>query len=133
MTTALKNVSIGKYEGIPPRERILAVAAELFYRHGIRAVGVEFYCRGGRNQQDDPLPSLHIKGRAGRGIPALFGGEGEFVVGQLSRPSIPGIHAPNFVVGSRTWPPMSRAAMSGAARWRMPRLSSRKRITRRGA
>jgi len=28
-------------ERIPPRERILAVAAELFYRHGIRAVGVE--------------------------------------------------------------------------------------------
>src|SRR5579859_2733969 len=28
-------------EKIPPRERILAVAAELFYRHGIRAVGVE--------------------------------------------------------------------------------------------
>jgi AcrR family transcriptional regulator len=26
---------------IPPRERILAVATELFYRHGIRAVGVE--------------------------------------------------------------------------------------------
>jgi AcrR family transcriptional regulator len=28
-------------ERIPPRERLLAVAAELFYRHGIRAVGVE--------------------------------------------------------------------------------------------
>jgi len=26
---------------LPPRARILAVAAELFYRHGIRAVGVE--------------------------------------------------------------------------------------------
>jgi hypothetical protein len=26
---------------IPPRERILAVAADLFYRHGIRAIGVE--------------------------------------------------------------------------------------------
>jgi AcrR family transcriptional regulator len=26
---------------IPPRERLLAVAADLFYRHGIRAVGVE--------------------------------------------------------------------------------------------
>jgi AcrR family transcriptional regulator len=30
-----------KNERIPPRERILAVAAELFYRHGIRAIGVE--------------------------------------------------------------------------------------------
>ncbi|MBA3855212.1 MAG: hypothetical protein C0503_12420, partial [Gemmatimonas sp.] len=26
---------------LPPRERILAAARELFYRHGIRAVGVE--------------------------------------------------------------------------------------------
>src|SRR5262245_16100500 len=30
-----------KDERIPPRERILAVAGDLFYRHGIRAVGVE--------------------------------------------------------------------------------------------
>ncbi len=28
-------------EKIPPRERILAAATELFYQHGIRAVGVE--------------------------------------------------------------------------------------------
>src|SRR3977135_2364396 len=41
MITATKPVSIGKNEGIPPRERILAVACELFYRHGIKAVGVE--------------------------------------------------------------------------------------------
>src|ERR1700747_1605886 len=34
-------VTFGKGETIPPRERILAVAAELFYQHGIRAVGVE--------------------------------------------------------------------------------------------
>jgi AcrR family transcriptional regulator len=33
--------SIRKDSGIPPRARILAAAAELFYRHGIRAVGVE--------------------------------------------------------------------------------------------
>jgi AcrR family transcriptional regulator len=30
-----------KDERIPPRERLLAAAADLFYRHGIRAVGVE--------------------------------------------------------------------------------------------
>jgi hypothetical protein len=30
-----------KDQRIPPRERLLAIAADLFYRHGIRAVGVE--------------------------------------------------------------------------------------------
>jgi AcrR family transcriptional regulator len=34
-------VKHGKDERIPPRERILAVAGDLFYRHGIRAVGVD--------------------------------------------------------------------------------------------
>ncbi len=33
--------SHSRTEGIPPRQRILAAAGELFYRHGIRAVGVE--------------------------------------------------------------------------------------------
>ena len=41
MNIAAKNISTGKDERIPPRERILAVAADLFYRHGIRAIGVE--------------------------------------------------------------------------------------------
>jgi AcrR family transcriptional regulator len=41
MSPAIKAASIGKNEGIPPRERILAVACDLFYRHGIKAVGVE--------------------------------------------------------------------------------------------
>ena len=34
-------LTIGNNERIPPRERLLAVASELFYRHGIRAIGVE--------------------------------------------------------------------------------------------
>jgi AcrR family transcriptional regulator len=41
MKSAKHFVSYGNNEKIPPRERLLAVAAELFYRHGIRAVGVE--------------------------------------------------------------------------------------------
>src|SRR5437764_7926090 len=41
MKTAAKATTLRKSEGIPPRERILAVAADLFYRHGIRAVGVD--------------------------------------------------------------------------------------------
>src|SRR5213596_2635126 len=39
--TASPALSAEKDERIPPRERIIAVAADLFYRHGIRAVGVE--------------------------------------------------------------------------------------------
>jgi AcrR family transcriptional regulator len=39
--TAHFPVSRNKDDRIPPRERILAAAADLFYRHGIRAVGVE--------------------------------------------------------------------------------------------
>jgi AcrR family transcriptional regulator len=46
MTIVEKNVRIGKDDRIPPRERILAVAGELFYRHGIRAVGVESIAEG---------------------------------------------------------------------------------------
>src|ERR1700677_2301996 len=34
-------VAIDKDTKIPPRARILAAAGELFYRHGIRAVGVD--------------------------------------------------------------------------------------------
>jgi AcrR family transcriptional regulator len=39
--TAKSSVALGKPDKIPPRERILAEAGELFYRHGIRAVGVD--------------------------------------------------------------------------------------------
>jgi AcrR family transcriptional regulator len=41
MSVVQKRASIGKDERISPRERILSVASELFYRHGIRAIGVE--------------------------------------------------------------------------------------------
>src|SRR3954452_8882081 len=34
-------LTYGKDDRIPPRARILAVAGDLFYRHGIRAVGVD--------------------------------------------------------------------------------------------
>ena len=46
MKIATKITRGGKDERISPRERILAVAADLFYRHGIRAVGVESIAQG---------------------------------------------------------------------------------------
>src|SRR4030081_2363310 len=39
--SAKSAATYGKDERIPPRARILAVAGDLFYRHGIRAVGVD--------------------------------------------------------------------------------------------
>src|ERR1700681_4375148 len=39
--TASSSLSHWKDDRIPPRERILAVAGDLFYRHGIKTVGVE--------------------------------------------------------------------------------------------
>jgi AcrR family transcriptional regulator len=41
MNSAAPALSIRNSDRIPPRERILATATELFYRHGIRAIGVE--------------------------------------------------------------------------------------------
>src|SRR5581483_12244696 len=41
MATAEKSVFTHANLQTPPRERILAAACDLFYRHGIRAVGVE--------------------------------------------------------------------------------------------
>jgi AcrR family transcriptional regulator len=39
--TAKSAVTLEKDERVPPRERLLAVAGDLFYRQGIRAVGVD--------------------------------------------------------------------------------------------
>jgi AcrR family transcriptional regulator len=39
--TAEKSSEMEGAQRIPPRERILAAACDLFYRHGIRAVGVD--------------------------------------------------------------------------------------------
>src|SRR4051812_32571635 len=41
MTSAASSISSHANSQSPPRERILAASGDLFYRHGIRAVGVE--------------------------------------------------------------------------------------------
>ncbi|HEY2134545.1 MAG TPA: TetR/AcrR family transcriptional regulator [Xanthobacteraceae bacterium] len=41
MSNPAKTAIPDKTDKIPPRARLLAVAGELFYRHGIRAVGVD--------------------------------------------------------------------------------------------
>src|SRR5436305_14837768 len=41
MSSAANAVSASANSQTPPRERILAAASDLFYRHGVRAVGVE--------------------------------------------------------------------------------------------
>lgn len=39
--TVEKSTELDSAQRVPPRERILAAACDLFYRHGIRAVGVD--------------------------------------------------------------------------------------------
>jgi AcrR family transcriptional regulator len=49
--TAKSGLTYEKDDGIPPRERLLAAAADLFYRHGIRAVGVEAIAEAARTNK----------------------------------------------------------------------------------
>ncbi len=41
MKSGVGTLTTGNNERIPPRARLLAAAADLFYRHGIRAIGVD--------------------------------------------------------------------------------------------
>jgi AcrR family transcriptional regulator len=41
MKSGAETLTIDNIEKIPPRARLLAAASDLFYRHGIRAIGVE--------------------------------------------------------------------------------------------
>src|ERR1044072_7454832 len=45
--------------------------------------------RSGRHQQDDPVPALCLKGRAGRRVPAVLGRKGELVLGEAGSTASP--------------------------------------------
>jgi AcrR family transcriptional regulator len=49
--TTRSGLTYEKDDGIRPRERLLAAAADLFYRHGIRAVGVEAIAEAARTNK----------------------------------------------------------------------------------
>jgi AcrR family transcriptional regulator len=51
MKVARRKIGAGKDAAVPPHDRILAAAAELFYRHGIRAVGVESIAEAARTNK----------------------------------------------------------------------------------
>src|SRR5260370_41507999 len=75
MKTAIRAATIGKAEGIPPRERILAVAADLFYRHGIRAVGVEAVAEAAGTNQMTLYRHLASKDELGAADPRCLAGK----------------------------------------------------------
>ena len=126
-------VSLDKDERIPPRERILAAAGDLFYRHGIRAVGVEAIAEAaGTNKMTlyrhfaskDELVAEYLRQSAqARGR----------LLGRARSRRIPAIRARSCAPGSPRWPTTSPTPTSAAARSPMRRSSCRRRIIRRGA
>ena len=133
MTAALKSASGGKYDKeFPPRERILAVAAELFYRHGIRAIGVELIAESaGTNKMTlyrhftskDELVAEYLRRLAEKA-------SASWDRLAVQHPANPRAQLRGWL---EEWPPTLQVVTSAGARWRMPRSSCRTRITRRGA
>src|SRR5712671_3758262 len=100
--TAHLSVSRDKDERTPPRERILAAAGDLFYRHGIKAVGVDSIAEAaGTNKMTlyrhfaskDELVSEYLRQSAKRANAS----------GMSSNQCIPGTRWGSFVPGSRPW------------------------------
>ena len=56
----------------PAGERLLDAASELFYRRGIRAVGVDLVAETAAREEDAVRP-VRLEGRAGRALPASPG------------------------------------------------------------
>src|SRR5262245_9174520 len=85
MKIALKPATIGKTEGISPRDRIRAVAADLFYRHGIRAVGVESIAAAAATNKMTLHRHFGSKDRRVAAYLRCFGGKGGGCWGQSAR------------------------------------------------
>ena len=130
--SAKSSLTREKNERIPPRERLLAVAGDLFYRHGIRAVGVEAIAEAaGTNKMTlyrhfaskDELVAEYLRESAKRRTPAGTG----------SSRRIPAMRWRSCAPGSRRWRATSPAPTSAAAPSPTPRSSCRRKTTRRGA
>src|SRR5262245_11551744 len=61
MTSSATAPTIEKDTRIPPRERLLAAAADLFYRQGIRAVGVESIAEAAGTNKTTLYPHFESK------------------------------------------------------------------------
>ena len=61
MKSAVGTLNSRKGERIPPRARLLAAAAELFYRHGIRAIGVDAVAEVAETHQMTPYRHFESK------------------------------------------------------------------------
>jgi AcrR family transcriptional regulator len=115
-----------KEEQMPPRARILAVASDLFYRQGIRAVGVEAIAEAARTNKmtlyrhfssKDELVAEYLR-QAAQASDACWGRFAQ-------------AHPGDALAQLRAW----LAEMAGhiaAARWSMPRSSYRTSPIRRG-
>src|SRR5262249_54699087 len=126
----------GKDDRIPPRARILAAAGDLFYRQGIRAVGVDAIAEAaGTNKMTlyrhftskDELVAEYLRECAQLA-------EASWVRLRQAHPGdAPATPEPSCTPGSPRWPSTSPPTMSAAARSPMRRWSYPKRLTRRVA
>jgi len=118
-----------KDEQAPPRARILAAAADLFYRHGIRAVGVDAIAEAaGTNKMTlyrhfsskDALIAEYLRQKFDKANECW----------QRYERRQPATRLRSCVCGSKTWQTASPTALRAAARSRMRRSSWRRKTTR---
>jgi AcrR family transcriptional regulator len=131
MSAAEKRISADKTERISPRERILAAASELFYRHGIRAVGVETVAEVAQTNKMTLYRHFSSKDELVAGYLRSLAEKAKLSWDQLEADH-PGAPPTQLRAAGGN----SRHVASGAsagARWRMPPLNCLTRTIRRGA